>query len=635
MRFVSSVPSPFLVAAMTVNRAPGFRCALPPISWRVIGVAGGTTIFFSPPLYLTVMVPPSTPVTVAPEAAPLVMVPPGTGSYARWPSPVPRIFSGKMCTSTAFCVPSACGIAALPRKVPSLMSAIDALTTATMLALSASAILSCAPWAVFTVRTLPSTFSIVPLTRWVCAAALAHRAAISAPASTPRMVLVMVPPLGCSPTVYISLVPLRVHRDRRHRARVALRHHVLGRRRIFLETRALAVGVERGGVVVHLVEEYLVRFFRRHVDVERAAARLLHRRGAVLLDRRHELRHVGRVDVEEDRVDEEATRLRGSLAGGKLQQRGAYQHERKSRKECANRFVHCALPSFVGPARYSIAEAGLAAGGFPRKRVGLAGFGGPAVVDRHEYRALKPQRKQVRGAAARRAPVVQVCAHESDARGVVEQPFVRLRTLGGALETSPEARLQLLQLKLRRRQLQDGEEVRRVDPRRPFFLAVDHAHAVALEGAVATVPATVGEPPPPVRRVEQRQVQETPRQQEPGEGHQQQPDDAQVRRRQEADHRRKVGDGEERAPAPAAALGAVYSATPFAFRSCHTFSGVTGISTCVTPRCESASTTAFAIAGGAPTVADSPTPFAPNGWCGEGVMVLSVSHFGHSSAVGT
>ena len=34
---------------------------------------------------------------------------------------------------------------------------------------------------------------------------------------------------------------------------------------------------------------------------------------------------------------------------------------------------------------------------------------------------------------------------------------------------------------------------------------------------------------------------------------------------------------------------------------------------CVTPRCASASTTAFAIAGGAPTVADSPTPFAPNG----------------------
>ena len=56
---------------------------------------------------------------------------------------------------------------------------------------------------------------------------------------------------------------------------------------------------------------------------------------------------------------------------------------------------------------------------------------------------------------------------------------------------------------------------------------------------------------------------------------------------------------------------------------------------CVTPRCRSASTTAFAIAGGAPTVADSPTPFAPSGWCGEGVMVLSVSQLGDSSEVGT
>src|SRR5262245_40127402 len=359
------------------------------------------------------MVPPSTPVTVAPEAAPLVMVPPGTGSYGRWPSPVPRIFSGKMCTSTAFWVPSGCGSAALPRKVPSLMSAIDAFTTATMLALSASAIFSCAPWAVFTVRTLPSTFSIVPLTRWVCAAALAHRAAISAPASAPRMVLVMAPSLGWMSYKYIS------------------------------------------------------------------------------------------------------------------------------------------------PEHPPAVDARLAAGGFPRKRVGLAGFGGPAVVDRHEYRALEPQHQQVRGAPARRAPVVQVGAHEGDARGIVEQPFVRLRTLGTVLETFPEARLELLQLARRRRQPQDAEDVRRVDARRPFLLAVDHAHAVALEGAVAAVPAAVGEPPPPVRHVVQRQVQEAPRQQEPSERHEQQPGDAQVRRRQEVDHHRKVGGGEERAPAPAAAVGAV------------------------------------------------------------------------------
>src|SRR6266446_5748139 len=78
-----------------------------------------------------------------------------------------------------------------------------------------------------------------------------------------------------------------------------------------------------------------------------------------------------------------------------------------------------------------------------------------------------------------------------------------------------------------------------------------------------------------------------------------------------------------------------YSATPLFFSIVHTFSGVIGMSRCVTPRWRSASTTAFAIAGGAPTVADSPTPFAPNGWCGEGVIVLSVSHFGVSSAVGT
>src|SRR5262245_11682746 len=41
-----------------------------------------------------------------------------------------------------------------------------------------------------------------------------------------------------------------------------------------------------------------------------------------------------------------------------------------------------------------------------------------------------------------------------------------------------------------------------------------------------------------------------------------------------------------------------------------------------TPRWARASTTALAMAGGAPTVADSPTPLAPNGWYGEGVRSL-------------
>ena len=48
-----------------------------------------------------------------------------------------------------------------------------------------------------------------------------------------------------------------------------------------------------------------------------------------------------------------------------------------------------------------------------------------------------------------------------------------------------------------------------------------------------------------------------------------------------------------------------------------------------------ASSTAFTIAAGDPTVADSPTPLAPIGWCGDGVTVSPSSHEGHSSAVGS
>ena len=53
--------------------------------------------------------------------------------------------------------------------------------------------------------------------------------------------------------------------------------------------------------------------------------------------------------------------------------------------------------------------------------------------------------------------------------------------------------------------------------------------------------------------------------------------------------------------------------TPFSCRIAQTFWGVMGMSMLRTPRCHSASTTAFAMAGGAPTVADSPTPLAPIG----------------------
>jgi hypothetical protein len=43
---------------------------------------------------------------------------------------------------------------------------------------------------------------------------------------------------------------------------------------------------------------------------------------------------------------------------------------------------------------------------------------------------------------------------------------------------------------------------------------------------------------------------------------------------------------------------------------------------------------ALTIAGGEPTVADSPMPLAPIGWCGDGVTVMPVSQSGTSTAVG-
>src|SRR5260221_9948695 len=71
------------------------------------------------------------------------------------------------------------------------MSAIEAFTTATIIAFSASVSLTSAPSLDFNESTLPSAFSIVPLMRMVCAVAAEHDAAIIAPASSNRIVLVI------------------------------------------------------------------------------------------------------------------------------------------------------------------------------------------------------------------------------------------------------------------------------------------------------------------------------------------------------------------------------------------------------------------------------------------------------------
>ena len=65
-----------------------------------------------------------------------------------------------------------------------------------------------------------------------------------------------------------------------------------------------------------------------------------------------------------------------------------------------------------------------------------------------------------------------------------------------------------------------------------------------------------------------------------------------------------------------------------------TRSGVAGIWMSVTPRCESASTTALITAGAAAIVPVSPTPFAPNGWSVALLSVRSSSYDGSSAAEG-
>src|SRR5882757_4402087 len=94
-RAASSVPSSFLLAPKMMILAPAFSSDLSPATKATIGVSGGTTIFFSPSLYLTRMFCPSMPFTVSATVA-LVMVLPGRWSQGRKPSAAPRWVSGKM-----------------------------------------------------------------------------------------------------------------------------------------------------------------------------------------------------------------------------------------------------------------------------------------------------------------------------------------------------------------------------------------------------------------------------------------------------------------------------------------------------------------------------------------------------------
>src|SRR5215472_12488283 len=125
-------------------RSPGTR-----VTTLVLGVVVTT---FVPPLYSTVRLLPSTLLTLFSPillgfcaTVPLVMLLFGVISHARFPSPVPRIDSGKMWISIACSVPSVVGVAAVPIKLPGLTSDKLAAATDAILALSPSRTLSDLP----------------------------------------------------------------------------------------------------------------------------------------------------------------------------------------------------------------------------------------------------------------------------------------------------------------------------------------------------------------------------------------------------------------------------------------------------------------------------------------------------------
>src|SRR5262249_8928253 len=130
-------------------------------------VFGTTTIFFSPSLYFSVISSPSTPFTICATVA-FVIVLFGIRSHGRCPSPVPRKASGKMWISTAFWLPSACGMPVTPMNECCLISESEALTTPRTATLSAILTL-CIVWPSgdLTVSISPSASSTVPRTRTV------------------------------------------------------------------------------------------------------------------------------------------------------------------------------------------------------------------------------------------------------------------------------------------------------------------------------------------------------------------------------------------------------------------------------------------------------------------------------------
>src|SRR6266850_4773902 len=169
--------------------APAFSSARLAGSKLTTAVRGVTSTFFSPPLYWMVITLPS-PMLLMSATLALVILLSGRRSQSRWPSPVPRMLSGKMCTSSATSTPSRWPTVVVPMNLPLPMSAMLALVMPMTTTLSGTLTFISSPPRALTVRMLPSTCSSVPRMRVGAWARTAVDSAVMTTAATERIMLV-------------------------------------------------------------------------------------------------------------------------------------------------------------------------------------------------------------------------------------------------------------------------------------------------------------------------------------------------------------------------------------------------------------------------------------------------------------
>src|SRR6266850_1093512 len=169
--------------------APAFNSARLAGSKLTTAVRGVTSTFFSPPLYWMVITLPS-PMLLMSATLALVILLSGRRSQSRWPSPVPRMLSGKMCTSSATSTPSRWPTVVVPMNLPLPMSAMLALVMPMTTTLSGTLTFISSPPRALTVRMLPSTCSSVPRMRVGAWARTAVDSAAMTTAAIERIMLV-------------------------------------------------------------------------------------------------------------------------------------------------------------------------------------------------------------------------------------------------------------------------------------------------------------------------------------------------------------------------------------------------------------------------------------------------------------